>query len=642
MENTIATRIYDFLKTYPPFDMVPKEALLRLSAKTVVQYCNPEQIILQQGETSHPYIYVVREGAVRLYHEAEGERILVEKCDEGDLFGIQPLITDEPYVLTGVATEESLIYGLPVEILRQIAEENSKVAFYLASSYATDYLRYLPKAYQGKPIMESPMGSDLLLVEIQSIEQRRAPVTCSDRHTIREAAGIMSEEEVSSIIVVNKNQHPTGIVTDKDLRKLAATGRVGLDVPIAQIMSKPVITIGPDFTIADVQIKMVKHRIHHLCITEDGTDESPVTGVISEHDLLVIQANNPAVLIRNIRRSRSADDLRRIREKSEVLLQKYIYQEVAIAYICTILTEINDALVKRVIELSEDEMKLEGVVAPKAKYCWLSLGSGGREEQLLRTDQDNALIFEDVPEDDHENVKDYYLQLAKKVTNKLHECGFAYCPADMMASNPRWCLSLTQWKAQFSDWIRTPTNEAILYCTIFFDYRAVYGDLSLATRLTEHIFSELDVQTIFLPFLAKNALLNPPPLTFFRDFMVERSGEHKDEFDIKTRAMMPLCDAARVLILNARVGKVNNTFRRFEKLAENEPQNRELYEQAAEAYEVLIRYRTLRGLRNSNTGRYFKPAELSKMERLELRNSFRPIRELQSLLNIRFQLAYLR
>ncbi len=636
MENTIVTRIYDFLKAYSPFQEMPKEVALALAAKAAVQYCTPEQVIFQREDAPHAWVYIVREGAVQLYHENNGERQLIEQCDEGDLFGIQPLMNDEPYLLTAIAAEESLIYGLRVEMLRNIAAQHPSVAFYFANSYAGDFLRV------GKITATSLSNDNTSITEVQPVQPSRVPVTCPPTFTIQEAAQRMTQETVSSIIIVNELEHPIGIITDKDLRRYVATGQVSIEAPVTHIMSQPVITVSSQLTVADVQIEMVRHRIHHLCITADGTDRSPVQGVLSEHDLLVTQANNPAVLIRNIRRSRDAADLRRIREKSEALLQKYILQEVSIAYISAVMTEINDALTRRTIELAEAELQQNGWSKPEADYCWLALGSAGREEQLLRTDQDNALVFADVPADQYDTVKNYYLQLASEVTALLHECGFEYCPADMMASNPKWCLSLEQWKAQFSEWIRTPTNQAILYSTIFFDYRAVHGDISLARQLTAHIFAELDMQTAFLSFLANNALQNPPPLTFFRDFMVERSGEHKDEFDIKSRAMMPLCDAGRVLILHARVEQINNTFRRFEKLKELEPNNRELFEQAAEAYEVLMRYRTLQGLRNKDSGRFFKPSELTKMQRLQLRNSFRPIRELQSLLSIRFQLAFMR
>ncbi|MCB0563581.1 MAG: CBS domain-containing protein [Phaeodactylibacter sp.] len=644
MENTIPRRVYDFLKEFPPFNLLDRDLLMRISERILVQYRQSGEIIFRQGDPPNTHIYIVREGAVHLLWEKDGEPVLVEECDEGDVFGIRPLLAEENYALTAKVVEESLIYAINVEGFKEVLEKNPKVAFYLASTFASgigeNYRR------QGKPMLfldqDKMADVSFPLVEVQSLEKSKDPVTCLPDTFIREAAVIMSQREVGSVIIVDEASHPLGIVTDKDLRSKVATGQVGLEKPVAEIMSSPVITVGPHITVADVQIEMVKNRINHLCITEDGTSASPVIGVLSEHDLMVVQGNNPALLIREIRRCRNGKELRHIRERAEDLMKKYIYQEVAIAFISTVMSEVNDELITQSIKLSQAEMDEEGRQRPSAGFCWLALGSEGRQEQLLRTDQDNALIFEDVPEVDYEPTKNYYLQLAEKVTRLLNEVGYDFCPGDMMASNPSWCLSLEEWKAQFSTWIFEPSPKAVMYCTIFFDYRPIYGMEELATALTGHIFENIGGQAIFLGFLAKDALQNPPPLTFFRNFVVENGGEHKDEFDIKARAMMPLADAARVLILDAKVGKINNTFRRFEKLAELEPIHKELYEQAADAYEILMRYRALQGLKNKNSGRYFKPSELSKMERVNLRNCFQPIKELQSLLTLRYQLAYLR
>ncbi len=223
----------------------------------------------------------------------------------------------------------------------------------------------------------------------------------------------------------------------------------------------------------------------------------------------------------------------------------------------------------------------------------------------------------------------------------MNECGFEYCPAEMMASNPRGCLSLSEWEKKFDNWIYRPGKEEIMFTTIFFDYRAVYGKEELSKQLTDSIYKSISNQDIFLGFLAKNALQNPAPLSFFRNFMVERSGEHKDEFDIKARAMMPLTDAARLLILEARQYGINNTFQRFDHMAKLEPQNAELYEQAADAYEILMRFRALQGLQNKDSGRFFRPDELNKMQRMMLRNCFKPIKDLQDLIEIRFRTNFI-
>jgi CBS domain-containing protein len=644
MENTIATRIYDFLKEYPPFNLLSRPDLEAISANVRVQFYQPEEMIFQQDEPAGPHFFIVHKGAVHLLRDDEEDRLLIDECDEGDVFGIRPLLAEEPYALSAQAVEETLIYAIPTEGMKNLLDNNPKVSLYLASNFAAGVRNRFSKENKGRIFIERDklIDATFRLIEVQSLESSKKPVVCQSSSSIQEAARLMSDHNVGSIIIINGQNYPIGIITDKDLRNKVATGKLGLTEAVERIMSSPVITVSPELTVADVQILMVKHQIHHLCVTEDGSTQSPVIGVLSEHDLLVIQGNNPAIMIREVAKSKAPSDLRIIRERAEELLKKYIYQEVSIAFISTIMTEVNDAITKRAIEMAFDQMDEQELKRPAASFCWMALGSLGRGEQLLRTDQDNALVFEDVPETEYEAAREYYLELSNHITRILNQVGFEYCPAEMMASNPKWCKSLKEWKETFSEWIYHPSTEAIMYSTIFFDYRPVFGNTELTTKLTEHIFEAIEEQTIFLSFLGKNALQNPPPLSFFRNFMVEKGGEHKNEFDIKKRAMMPLADAARALILEGKISDVNNTFRRFEKLAEKEPQNEELYESAADAYEVLMRYRTLQGLKHRDSGRFFKPEDLTKMERMNLRNSFRPISEIQSLLTLRFQLDYFR
>ncbi|MCB0705619.1 MAG: CBS domain-containing protein [Saprospiraceae bacterium] len=644
MANTISQRVYDFLKDFPPFSLLEKEVLERVSERVIVRYVQPKEIIFRQGESPKPFIYIVREGAVHLLRTEEEDRILMDECDEGDVFGIRPLIAQQPYSLTAMAVEETLIYAIGIEGFEKVLNENPKVSFYLATNFAAGVRNRFSSENKGRIFLDRDMliDSNFRLVEVQSMETSRTPVTCSPGTRVRSAALTMTDNEVGSIVVVNDAGHPLGILTDRDLRKNIATGIHGLDTAVSTFMSKPVICVPPNITMADVQIIMVKHRIHHLCVTETGRPDSPVRGVISEHDLLVIQGNNPAILLKEIRKGKQPAELKQIREKAETLLRKYLHQEVSISFISTIMSEINDAIICQAIKLSEIALVAEGMGPAPTAYSWLGLGSEGREEQLLRTDQDNALVFADVPKSKEEATRSWFLQFAQSVTRMLNQVGFDFCPGDMMASNPSWCLSESEWKEQFSRWILNPNQNSILYSTIFFDFRCIFGDENMPKALSQHILDMVKKQTIFLNFLAKHALDNPPPLSFFRNFVVERSGEHKDEFDIKKRAMMPLTDAARILVLEAGVSGINNTFRRFEKMAELEPQNADIYISAANAYEILMRYRALQGLQNRNSGRYFKPDELNKMQRLQLRNCFYPISEIQSLLNLRFQLSVLR
>ncbi len=634
--------IADFLGRNPPFDLLGKDLLDKLVSEMGVQYRPQGDVIFRQGELPNPFIYIVREGSVDLHREGAGGRELVDRCDEGELFGLRSLLAEDTYALTAIAAETTLLLTLPEETFRDIAETTPKMLLFIAANFASGWEWRKASGIRNKlpHTGERPTEQAFQLLEVQSMERAKSPVVCSADRRIREAATIMTEHEVGSIVIVDDRRCPLGILTDKDLRRRVATGEVPIEAPVTAIMSRPVRTAHPAVSVADVQMEMVRHRISHLCLTEDGSDSTPIVGVFTEHDLLIVQGNNPAVFLREIKRTRQVEELLPILERSENLLKQYLQQEVAIGYVASIITEINDTLLRQVLRLAEARLHREGYQRPETDYCWLGLGSEGRRERLLRTDQDNALIFADVAKEQYEETKAYYLRLAQAVNEALLTCGFIYCPGEMMAGNPKWCLSLGEWKRRFTAWILEPSPMSIMHSTVFFDYRPISGVEQLAQQLADHIVDTINEQEIFFIHLAKSAMENPPPLTFFRDIMVERSGEYKNQFDIKKRAMTPLIDAARVLALHKRFVKSTNTSARFLELARLEPANRELYEEAAAAYEILIRFRTLQGIKNGNSGRYFHPNELSKMDRILLRNIFRPIQEVQTLLKTRFQLAF--
>ena len=641
MPNQVTYRVYDFLKEIPPFSYLDRDALLRVAARVEVRYQPPGTVVFRPGEPPRDRFFVVKEGVVELYSEdADGNELLVERCGEQDIFGIRPLLAKDNYVFLARATEESLLYAINSEGFRAIIPSYPRVLEYLATSmagssrYAVEY-----RAAQRQPAPHHEPD----LMSLQSLHRSREPVTCPATDTILAAARRMTDHGIGSIIVVDEALRPIGIVTDRDLRRCVATGVVSRQNPVSTIMSSPVLCIPPDATVSDVQIQMLRSGKHHLVQTHDGTDRTAVTGVISEHDLLLVQGNNPAVLIQEISAARTPGYLRELRDRAERLLAGFLEKEVAITYITAVMTQVNDEIIRKCIKLALARLQADGLGHPPTLFDWLTLGSQGRGEQLLRTDQDNALIFEDVPQHRYNAVKDYFLKLADYVTEYLNDVGFYYCDGDMMASNPRWCLSVSQWREQFSHWMHDTTAESMLNTSIFFDYRGVWGDGSLPDKLTTHIFEEMAGPSArFQASLAMAALQNPSPLTFFRNFVVERSGEHKDKFDLKARAMRPLTDAARVLILQARQGNINNTLKRYEALARIEPQNARLYEEAAKAYELLIRLRAELGLKRGDSGRFVSPEELTQVQRLLLRNSFNPVGEIQKLLELRFQLKFMR
>ncbi len=623
--NTIAERIYDFLKNFPPFEMLTREELFSISKAVDVVYLEKNQSLFEIDKPVPNHFYVVRDGAIGLFRE---DNSLVDECDEGDIFGLRALMRKGDYVLTAKAIEESIVYSISSELLENYITSNTDASQFLMASFVSN-TRF--KTDTPKP---TELSSDL--TEVQSADYSKHPVTCSKSTTVKEASTIMTQSHVGSIVIV-ENKKPIGIITDKDLRTKIATGKHKISEAVSAIMSSPVITYPETITVAEAQIAMLRNKITHLCITKDGTIHTELTGILSEHDIIVLRENNASVLIKEVKRSTSQEQLKTIRKRAEQLMTRYLEQKIPIDFIARIISAINDAITEKIIDLAISET----LEKPPVKFAWLSIGSQGRQEQLLLTDQDNALVFEDVPISKYDTTKAYFLNLAENINQGLETVGFELCPAQMMGNNPKWCLSVLEWQQQFQRWISLPDQDNLMLCTIFFDYERVYGNSELVNQLSESIFESIDKHDVFLTYLGRNALQNPPPLSFFRQFLVEDDGEHKDQFDIKARAMMPLVDCARLLILSHNIKSVNNTIERYQKLAELEPQNKDVYLFCIESFKDLLRFRTEDGLLNNDSGRFIDVNSLSKGNRLRLKRSFKAVKAVQELIQTRFKLSQL-
>ena len=630
MKNTIAERILDFLKNFPPFDALTHDQLFAIASQVKVLYLEKDSFIFRQNEELHDSFYVVKDGAVGVFRGTK----LVDECDEGDIFGLRAVIRKDHYLLDAKTIEESILYSISSKLLEEIIINNPKANQFLIASFATNTRNPYSNEDKGTLFANEAIlkPETSAFTEVQSATYSKNPIVCNTQISIKEASLIMSQNKVGSIIIT-ENKLPIGIITDKDLRNKIATGLHSITEDVEAIMSSPVITFPENISVAEAQIAMLKNDISHLCITKDGTVNSELIGILSEHDIIVIHGNNPSVLIKEIKRATTAKSLKFIREKAQELLKGYLKQNIPISFVSKIISAINDAITKRIIDLSIAELDKQ----PPVGFAWLAIGSQGRKEQLLYTDQDNALVYEDGIEG--VKTKAYFLKLAKAVNDKLAIVGFELCPANMMASNPKWCLSVSDWQSQFTNWITHPDEDKMMLCNIFFDYNIVYGKPSLVSQMSDSIFQAIDNYTIFLNFMGRNALKNPPPLSFFRSFLVEDTGEHKDQFDIKSRAIMPLVDAARVIILSHNVKDFNSTIARYQKLIELEPQNKDLYESCIYAFRILLRFRTKQGLKHGDSGRYIDVKKLSKSNKLKLKGCFKPIKEIQELLSVRFKLS---
>ena len=636
MKNTISHRVADFLKNFPPFNLLHQKDLEKLSEQISIIYKEKDSVIFTENEKTHDSFYVVHKGAVAL--KKNQRNVILDMCDEGDIFGLRPLLAQENYVMEASTYEESILYAIPIAVFKPYALENKDIGNFLIESYASNtknpYSEVHKNNLYGEIVSQENLNSDKELFDLQPVKYSKKIVTCGPFTTAKEIAKIMTKKKVGAILIVDE-MLPIGIITDKDLRNKIVSGDYPITTAAETIMTSPVITYPKKMTVTEAQMAMMKSNISYLCLTKDGTVNTKAVGILSKHDLMVSLGNNPAVLIKALKRTAKVKEIKPIRARIMQLLQGYLDQNIPMTLITKIITELNDACVNRVIDISLEKMN----TAPPVKFAWLALGSQGRDEQMLHTDQDNAIVYENVSEVFKDETKAYFIKLATYINKGLFTIGYEYCPAEMMASNPKWCMSLDEWKNQVHYWINNPGKNEVLLSFIFFDYSLKYGDAEIVSQLSDSIFESVKANPIFYVHLVSGALQSPSPTGFFRQFLVEQDGANKDQFDIKRRALMPLTDAARVLILSHSVKSISNTAERFEKLAELEPQNSELYLSCSYSFKALLKFRTKQGLLHHDSGQFIALESLSKMEKIKLKRTFKTIKELQELISVRFNVS---
>ena len=634
--NTIAEHIADFLKEYPPFNHLTFGELSEIAMSIRVVNLEKHKTLFQINDVLHDSFYVVASGVINLSVIADAEETLLNKCTEGDIFGLRPFFAKNNYMMTAKAREESIVYAIPIATFRPFVADNSEVLNFLLESFAVNTRN--PKDKEnliGKLISDNVFYSDQHseMQYFQSLSYNISPLKTTITAIVQEVAQLMTET-LKNNVVICENNLPVGIVTDSDMRSKIATGRYPVTVSVDKIMSSPVITVVENVSLAEAQLLMLKHNVTHLCVTEDGTDKSDLRGIISEHDLIVAQANNPGVLIKEVKRCQNSKELKQIRERLTDLVQSSISKNIPLSHVFNIASEINLAIIKRSVELS-----ILDLGSPPARFAWLSIGSQGRKEQLLLTDQDSILIFEDVSADKYREVKDYFLKLGKRTTATLEKIGYELCPNGHMGSNMLWCKSLTDWTKQYDSWMNTPGENSNDLSSIFFDYEITFGEQRIEDAIGNVVFKNAKNNTLFFDFLGNDALRKNSSLTFFKNFIVEEEGVNKDKFDIKTRALMPLIDGARLFTLSFDIRGINNTFQRFKQLSITDPKHAEIYLSCAEAFLILSKFRALEGLKNDNSGQFINLNELSKIDKEKLKNALAPMRELEELIKNKFQLT---
>jgi len=464
------------------------------------------------------------------------------------------------------------------------------------------------------------------------------PVTCSPSTPVADAARLMSERSVGSVIVAGPDGEPQGIVTDRDLRTRVLGNGLEPRTPAALVMSSPLLSVESEHTAFDALLEMTRRNIHHLGVLTGGR----LIGVISSHDLLGLQEAHPVAVAREIETATDVDALARGAARVESVVRWLVSGRAAPIDIGRIVAELNDRLVRRALGLVQVGLDTGGNGRAPVAFSWLVAGSEGRREQTLKTDQDNGLVYQDPSTSQRESVARYFSRLSGAMGEVLLRLGFPLCPGGFMASNPLWCQPDSVWRGYFTSWMDAPEPQQVLRASLFFDLRPIAGDEGLGEALWSWVCDRAPSQRLFLGYMAKAALERRVPLGPFGGFVVERSGAHKGTLDLKARGIFPTTQAVRVCALSLGL-RETNTMDRLAGLGARGFYSEAEVKEVRDAHEIISRIRLSHQLARLDAGlpadNSLDPRTLGKVDRMLLKQAFKAVSWLQRDVGDRFRTA---
>ena len=598
----------EFLHSVLPFNTLPAEELQALAGKLEVAYYPQGKKILESSPP--PGLAIIRKGAVRLVDAAHK---FLDKRSEGELFGHRIYFHGEQKSYVAEAEEDCLVWHLAQADFEALCAQQSLIGEFFGSHVKK---RVAAAAQAQRSVTQL---RDLI---------KRSPVLIDGKASIREAARLMSRENVSSVLVMQDGRLG-GIATDKDLRQRVLAVDLEPGTAIEKVMTANPRTLSIDADVDDALLLMMRQNYHHLPIL-DG--DQPL-GLVTAGDILRAQSEHPLRLVRDIHKKKSVEDLLVLSRRLPSLFVRLVNLGRDVEQIGCMVTHITDAFTVRLLQLAEAQFG-----PPPMTYAWVVFGSQAREEQTAKTDQDNGIVLERRAT---ENEAAYFAKLADFVCDGLDKLGYEFCPGEIMALNVKWRVSLAKWKRHFDRWIDVPEPKSVMHSSIFFDMRCVHGNGELVDELLEYGVGRAKRNRIFRRFMAANVMTHRPPIGFFRRFVQEDDGTHSEGLNLKHRGIVPITDLVRMRALEAGVTAAN-TFRRLEKVvaagAMNENDASSLRDALILINRIRLNYQAEQMAAGQKPGNFVPTEELSPLMRRNLKAAFMLVVEAQNALSVRYQL----
>ncbi|HVN42989.1 MAG TPA: DUF294 nucleotidyltransferase-like domain-containing protein [Steroidobacteraceae bacterium] len=531
-----------FLRAHLPFSGMARKDLDFIAERVQLGYFPVGTTIVDPANGMATHLHIIQRGHVRVRSSTAAADDEVRGA--GECFPVAALSANTVGSRRFEATEDVFCLMLPREHFDELRARSSPFAEFCTQALATVVKKSLGQIRSH--FSQRAAEQQTLLEPLKSMVQRD-PVYCTAETPIRAVLERMSEAKVRTIAVVDEDQQPVGVFTLVDLMERVVLAGVDLSMPVFTVMTARPETLDELATAQEGLALMAKQGFHQLMITRDGQ----LSGIVSERDLFALQRVTMRNVTQSIRLARDLPALKRVSGDIGVLTGNLIAQGAAAEPLTHTITALNDALTQRVFELLSPRFDLGDI-----EWCWLSVGSEGRREQTVATDQDNAIVFMEGGEPERRRL----LEFARAANEALAELGFPLCPGNIMASNPECCLTAAEWRHRFAAWIREPTPEALLAANIYFDFRPLTGARALAAGLRHWLNGITPENRLFLRMLVANALQAEPPLGWIRTFRTEE-GEHAGTIDLKSHGTRIFVDAARAFALAFGIGETNTSQR---------------------------------------------------------------------------------
>ncbi|SHH02312.1 putative nucleotidyltransferase substrate binding domain-containing protein [Marivita hallyeonensis] len=590
--------LLQFLSAIHPYDAMEQAALMSMIGAFDIRSYADGDMVYALGETLDG-LFVVFEGNVEIRDEHD---VPISLLGVRNSFGERGLLREGVSLTSARAVTETILLVLPAK------------RFHQALSDDPNFRKFFDRSR-----LERPQKADLATTRVEELMATK-PLTCTPDTDVQTAARLMRDAHVSSICIA-ENDALRGIATVRDLSGKVVGNGLSFSTPISQIMTPDPVTLPPSAIGSDVLHMMMERRIGHVPVEQSGK----LVGIVTQTDLTRFQAVSSAELVSEIAYADTAEEMAKVTARIPQLLAQLVAGGNRHEVITRLITDIADTATRRLIALAEQTLGPAPV-----PYLWLACGSQGRQEQTGVSDQDNCLFLDDSVQPDH---LPYFEALARFVCDGLDTCGYVYCPGDMMAINPRWRQPVRVWRDYFAGWIKTPNPEAQMLASVMFDLRPIGGALKLFEDLQANTLNAAASNSIFVAHMVSNSLKHTPPLGLLRGFATIRSGEHKNQIDLKHNGVVPVVDLARIYALQGKLTAVN-TAARLEAAVAAGVLSQSGGQDLRDAYDLIAETRLEHQAAQVRAGEtpnnYLSPTNLSDFERSHLRDAFVVIKSMQS------------